>query len=249
MKNLQEDYENWRGSTDSDRKQLKEYFNVEFPPVYVKHGQENVEVSFLYPPPQLHAGVLGPGNDALELIGEHVDAVPFKEFKNKYHIRGGGPGGDLNGPTLKKLMKNKDGSLDELEELVRKENKDLTLVINHLKNLNRLNGCVNLKKLDLDECEQAIFTLKTNFQEMQEIFNVSETLKMHILCDHYMDHLELTGETLLETTDETIESVHGKFRKFIYDHGQYSNKVGSGDHRRKQHWAVVAWNSLNVGDL
>ena len=64
---------------------------------------------------------------------------------------------------------------------------------------------------------------------------------------HYLDHFENIGETLLETTDETIESVHGKFRTFIYDHGMYSNKVGSEVHRRKQHWSVVAWNSLKLG--
>ena len=46
---------------------------------------------------------------------------------------------------------------------------------------------------------------------MQEKSNVSKTLKMLILFDHYIDHLELTEKTLLETTDETIESVHGKF--------------------------------------
>ena len=42
MKSLLEDYQKWALETNSNRKMLKEYFNVEYPPIYIPEGQENV---------------------------------------------------------------------------------------------------------------------------------------------------------------------------------------------------------------
>ena len=48
---------------------------------------------------------------------------------------------------------------------------------------------------------------------MAEMFNFSETLKMHILLDHYEDHMKTTGKTLLKTTTELREATHSCFKK------------------------------------
>ena len=37
---------------------------------------------------------------------------------------------------------------------------------------------------------------------------------MHIICDHYEDYFELTGESLLKVSDEITESVHSRYRLF-----------------------------------
>ena len=54
---LTDSYSYWVHNTGSNRKLLKHYFNVEHLPVYVREGQENVEVWSVYPPPQLHTGL------------------------------------------------------------------------------------------------------------------------------------------------------------------------------------------------
>ena len=91
--------------------------------------------------------------------------------------------------------------------------------------------------------------MEQNFRLMQVKFDLSETLKLHIIFSHYIDHFEVTGETLLECTDETVESVHSKLRSFIESHGWRSTKRGTADSRLKQHKSTVAWNSLNLGDI
>ena len=83
---------------------------------------------------------------------------------------------------------------------------------------------------------------------MQDKFGFSDTLKMHIIFTRYMEYFENIGQSLLVTTDETVESVRAKFSKFEQDHGKTSIKKGSDSHRERQHWSVVACNSLNMGD-
>ena len=59
MKSLTDSFSNWVHETGSNRKLLKHYFNVEHLPIYVRNGQENVEIWSVYPPLQLHTGFLG----------------------------------------------------------------------------------------------------------------------------------------------------------------------------------------------
>ena len=66
MKSLLEDYRKWALETSSNRKMLKEYFNVEYPPIYIPEGQENMEVWSIYQPPHFHTGILGSINNVFE---------------------------------------------------------------------------------------------------------------------------------------------------------------------------------------
>ena len=50
---------------------------------------------------------------------------------------------------------------------------------------------------------------------------------MHIICDHYEDYFELTGESLLKVSDEITESVHSRYRLFEERHGYACNKKGT----------------------
>ena len=91
--------------------------------------------------------------------------------------------------------------------------------------------------------------LRENFFSLQQIFNVSETLKMHIIFYHYDDYLEKSGESLLSTTDEVTEAVHSRFRMFEERHGYKINRKGTDSHKKKQHMSIVHFNSLNLGDI
>ena len=84
---------------------------------------------------------------------------------------------------------------------------------------------------------------------MQEVFQVSETLKMHILFYHYEDYLEKSGESLLYTSDEVIEAVHSRFRMFEERHGYRVTRKGTDSHKKKQHMSAVHFNGLNLGDI
>ena len=62
MKNLREDAEEYCTNGLQKRAMLRQFNSVEFPPLFVHPDQEEKLVSEIYPPPQLHVGVLGPGN-------------------------------------------------------------------------------------------------------------------------------------------------------------------------------------------
>ena len=44
-------------------------------------------------------------------------------------------------------------------------------------------------------------------------FNLSITNKMHVILDHFVDYVILTGKTLGQTSDEVIESLHQHFNR------------------------------------
>ena len=92
MKNLKYFTNEWGEKTSFNRKLLKEYFNVEHPPINIRSGIENIPVYMIYPPPPLHTGILGPGNNAIKFLDEPVDLT---NFKAKYDIMGAGPGESL----------------------------------------------------------------------------------------------------------------------------------------------------------
>ena len=83
---------------------------------------------------------------------------------------------------------------------------------------------------------------------MAESFNLSETLKMHIILDHYEDHMKITGKTLLKTTAEWTESTHSSLRKFEEDHFYVRKNIGTEEQKKTQHKSTVHFNSINLGD-
>ena len=100
----------------------------------------------LYPPSQLHTGILGLGNDVFTQLEKHLPS-DIEAFKKEFHIKGGGPGGFLNGPTIKAVLENRGGRLERLSEVVSKHGPKFKLFIEHLENLGRLNEAVNRKFL------------------------------------------------------------------------------------------------------
>ena len=56
----------------------------------------------------------------------------------KYNIKWKGPGADLQGPTLKEIMKS-ETKLNEIEHIITKNDKNMALYIHHLRILWKLN--------------------------------------------------------------------------------------------------------------
>ena len=240
MKNVQDHFADY--SVHPDKKQLMNHASVQFPPIYIHPGQENMTVMQLYPPPQLHCGILGPGNDTMRKLEE------FEQFYAQLHIKGSGPGGQFNGPTIKKILENHHGKLNQLLDIVSKGGDDYKLFIQHLENLGHLNSAVNLKTLDKELVGRIVQNLGSIFQQLQEKFDLSMPLKMHVILHHYMEFFESFGETLLTYTDEVTEAMHSQIRLFEEAHRYINNKKGSASHAKMQHKSTVHLNSINFGD-
>ena len=213
------------------------------------HCSADIRSTPLYPPPQLHCGILGPVNDTMKKL-EQLFPVEMEQYKKSRHIKGSGPGGDYNGPTLKSIMANTNGKLDDIENIVaEKATGGEHRFVEHLKNLNELNKAVNQKVLDLPNVKDIVAKLGENFAHMQKEFNLSQTLKMHIILDHYVEHFEMTNESLLKYSDEVCEAIHSQYRIFEEKHGYRNNNKNSATHAKMQHKSMVHFNSLNLGDV
>ena len=147
-------------------------------------------------------------------------------------------------------MANHNGMLSELGEMLKTHGKpDHQLFVEHLHNLGQLNILVNMKELHLDLIDSAIKEIGRVFKLLQEHFQMSMTLKMHIILHHYLDHFEVTGETLLRYTDEAVEAMHSQIKQFEERHHYKNHKYGSCSKAHSQHKSTVHINSLNLGDV
>ena len=134
-----------------------------------------IEKTGILPPPQLHTGILGPGNDCIQFL-EKTFPERMEQFKKKHHIKGSGPGNTYNGPTLKRIMENKNGLLEDLSKLVSNGEPGFQLFIQHLHNLGQLNVAVNMKTLDLDLMRTIIGDIEDIFKQLQDQFDLSMPL-------------------------------------------------------------------------
>ena len=66
----------------------------------------------------------------------------------------------------------------------------------------------------LQKVKEIVEELRENFFQMQTEFNLSQTLKLHILFDHYVENFEMTWESLLKYSDKICEAMHSQYRIF-----------------------------------
>ena len=253
FRNIREQYEKsknkHRNGKSTSRKSLKKFFSVKNLPMQVTDDMDEIPISKMYPPPSLHCGILGPANDTLKKL-ESIFPVQMSEYRKVRHIKGSGPGGDFNGPTLKSIMGNTNGKLDDIKKIVEENGRGGEFrFVEHLTNLNELNTAVNSKVLDLPKMRELVSTLVDNFRLMQDEFNLSQPLKLHIIQEHYIEHFELTGETLLKYSDEICEAIRSQYSIFDLKHKYVNNKKNSDTHLEMQHKSMVHFNSLNLGDV
>ena len=171
----------------------------------------------------------------------------IQQFYAKHYMKGSGPGGQFNGPTLKKILENHNGKLDELKEIVSKHGNEFTMFTDFLENLGKLNVAVNLKTLEKELIGGIIGQLDSIFQRLQARFDLSMPLKVHVILHHYMDFFESFGETLLSYSDEVTEAMHSQIRLFEDAQRYINNKKGSISHAKMQHRSTVHINSINLG--
>jgi hypothetical protein len=223
------------------RKELQHYFNVEFPPVFFLNPEdEDKLVIDVLPPPYLHCVLLGPFNNVWAVLRKEApDSI--KAFENKYNMKPDGQGGEYSGPTIKKIV-HSEVILEDLQSCLEETHVPL---LTCLKSIGELHNICRSRILN-PSYKQVISDFNTNWDQCTQMFGLSKTLKIHIICDHLEQYFTKTGSTLLDKTDETTESGHSTYSKFERIHGMFVRDEMSPAHHKQQHKRIVWFNSYNV---
>ena len=60
-----------------------------------------------------------------------------------------------------------------------------------------------------DNYKEIIENFKESFEVVHQLFGLSQTLKIHIIVDHYSDYFEMTGTNPLNPLSQGMSSVLG----------------------------------------
>ena len=180
-------------------------------------------------------------NDALDKLKEE-----FSLDMNIYYLRhflnktGEGPGGKFNGPSVKTVLKNLDDLAEQLPE-------EAGSFINYLDSIKKLHRMCTEEKLS-DNYREVIEEFKEAFENVHQLFGLSETLKVHVILSHYSDYFELTGKTFKETNGEHHEALHHTLKTMERNKNLYMRKNHGGViHQQKTHQSISTRNVLSAG--
>ena len=113
--------------------------------------------------------------------------------------------------------------------------------------------CQDKRKLACPECNkevlgQVLADFRQKFMVMFEKYNLSWTLKIHVILDHYSTYFEKAGKTMWHTNGEFPESAHSTLRKHEERHGFKVKKgLGSQGHVKKSARSLSQLNSRKIG--
>ena len=168
-----------------------------------------------------------------------------EEFYVKHNMKksGQGPGGKFNGPSIKYLLKEK--SLFDLEATLPTFSvaKDFT---DYLRCIREVHKACTSKTLDLKEAKQVVKNFETKFYNLYMEYNLSMTLKCHIIIPHYLYFFEKGGKTMKYTNGEFPESCHSTLRQSEELHGfKVKRNLGSPMHQQKS-WQSLTRDTVNL---
>ena len=102
------------------------------------------------------------------------------------------------------------------------------------------------RKNNEDILDEIISEFTITWAECSKTFELPTPLKVHIISDHLSEYFEKEGQILLKRNNENVEDVHSKYRQFLERHQYNVVDVMSPMHHKKQHKALVHWNSVNI---
>ena len=122
--------------------------------------------------------LLGPCNDALELLEKMYPVEMKDEFYYEHNLKkcGEGPGGQFNGPSLKSILEDK--ALASMESTLPNYETALTFT-NYLRSIRDLHSLCVEKDLD-PKYEDIIKNFSDQFYNLFICYNLSMTLKVHV---------------------------------------------------------------------
>ena len=178
----------------------------------------------LYPPPVLHLVLLGGPNDLFKALRMKY-FVAFSAFQRKF-------GYDL---------RTWPGVPDNVREAV----------VDYLKATWKV-YLVSMKKEVDGDYEQVFRTFREKFELVRKLLKVSHTVKIHCVSYHLAEYIKNCQTTFAWTSDEFIESIHGKLRKFQEIHSwanKKKGKFGSPRHQKRLLSTIELYNYQNLGDF
>ena len=165
------------------------------------------------------------------------------KFCSEHHLKkcGHGPGGKLNGPSIKYLLQEE--VLVSLENTLPVSASSFITYLRSLRSLHQL--CV---AETLGDYEEVLFDFKTNFEFLNEEFKLSMTLKIHVILEHYSDYFQWTGKTMKYTNAEFTETAHSTFKMSERIHKfKITRKIGTPVHKELALKSLVWHNSKRAG--
>ena len=83
---------------------------------------------------------------------------------------------------------------------------------------------------------------------LTEVFGLNQTLKMHVIKEHFKTYFKMTGKTLKKASTEYHEAVHHSHKSHEKKRGFYQKKgLGSATHQKRSQSGIVQFNVLHAG--
>ena len=148
--------------------------------------------------------MLGPGNDCLDKMEELWKDTMFSFYKKHALSKSGqGVGGKFNGVDIRFIMKD-----NHLQEVASRLHVEAEPFINYLRSIKELHSATVSKDFSLERCESAVFNFEVNFWYLHEQYQISMTLKVHVIIDYYVWYFKQMNKYFDETHGEYVEAVH-----------------------------------------
>ena len=232
------------------KKDVSQYYNCVKDPIDIFAADEDTWTLALYPPPVLHTVLLGGPNDLFKALRLKFPKQ-FADFQKKFGFeRSEGRGGQYNGVTIREILKTERVREDirTWEEVPANVSE---AVVDYLKATWDV-YLVSMKK-DFDEHHAQVFKrFQEKFLLVRKILKVSETVKVHCVVKHMSQYMENCRTTFAWTSDEFIESLHSKLRKFQEKHNlaiRKKRKFGSPLHLKRLMSTIANFNYENLGNF
>ena len=181
-----------------DTTKTKNHKSVKYKPIKLKDMHDDSWVGKRLPPDPLHCNVLGPPNDLFDLMEKVFTKESVTEFykRNNEKRSGEAAGGKFDGKSIKNLWSEK--ALEDLEENFPA---DILPFIEFLRSILEVHNVCMKEELDLSiEYKEKIERFEKSRNHLYDNFGLNQTLKMHVIKEHYVTYFKMTGKTLREVS-------------------------------------------------
>ena len=233
---------------------VNQYYNCLESPIDMMSGEDDTWTLALYPPPVLHILLLGGPNDLFRVLKKRYP-VQFADFQKRFGFeRTEGRGGMYNGVTIRTILKT-DRILEDIRSWPRVPDNIREAVVAYLKATWDV-YLVSMKQEVDDNHPQIFQAFKERFQAVRKVLTgrdgIKHTVKVHCVTDHMSEYMENCQSTFSWTSDEFIESLHNKLRRFEENHSLAIRKkknFGSILHQQRLLSSIGLFNYENLGTL
>ena len=99
-----------------------------------------------------------------------------------------------------------------------------------------------------EDADFYLYHFKINFDCLYEEFEVNETLKTHVILEHFSYYFKNNGTNFRITNGEFFEAAHYSKKKHEVDHGYVvKKKQGTKHHLLKSLQSLSSYNSIRIG--